>query len=94
MNTLPPIDNLDNLDNLDNAEEFINIIQQLVNHDLLVLQLIFMNDNETEQIQCMRDNRVYITFYDNLYNAYCAANSLVKKPITYITNEILRRRNI
>jgi hypothetical protein len=90
MNTLPPIDNLDNLDN---AEDFINIIQQLLNHDLLVLQLIFMNDNETDQIKCLRNNREQITFYPNLYNAYCAANSLVKKPLTYITNEILRRRN-
>ena len=78
----------------DNIKEFENIIEQLVNHDLLVLQLIFMNNTEFEQIKCLRDNRIHITFYANLYNAYTAANSLVKKPLTHITNEILRRRNI
>ena len=74
----------------DNIEEFCNIIKLLVSSDLSVLHEVLLIENENDQFICLRRNRINITFYSNLYNAYCA-RTLVSTPIDYISNEIMNR---
>ena len=73
-------------------EEFITIIQNLVNSDLSALNQILNLEDEKEQIQQLRKLRNQITFYPELYNAY-TARVLVNNPNYYIENLIVSRFN-
>ena len=86
------MDKMDTIDTKENINEFITIIELLVDKDLAVLHQVLIFNDETEQIQCLRKLRCYIEFYPNLYNAY-TARVLVEKPITYVKKEIESRFN-
>ena len=73
-------------------EEFITIIQNLVNSDLSALNQILNLEDEEEQIRQLRKLRSQITFYPELYNAY-TARVLVNNPNYYIENLIVSRFN-
>ena len=73
-------------------EEFITIIQNLVNSDLAALNQILILEDEKEQIQHLRKLRNQIKFYPQLYNAY-TARVLVNNPNYYIEKLIVSRFN-
>jgi hypothetical protein len=73
-------------------EEFITIIQNLVNIDLAALYQVLNLEDEKEQIQHLRKLRNQIAFYPELYNAY-TARVLVNNPNYYIEKLIVSRFN-
>ena len=73
-------------------EEFITIIQNLVNIDLAALYQVLNLEDEKEQIQHLRKLRNQITYYPQLYNAY-TSRVLVNNPNYYIEKLIVSRFN-
>ena len=84
------------MDTPENIDEFLTIINLLVDADLSVLHEVLKCNNEEEQHKCLRFHRNHkndIVFYADLYNALCASRSLVSDPLIHITHEIVTRFN-
>ena len=72
---------------MDSESEFCEILKFLVDNDLVVLYHVLMMDEKEQSLRKMRDQ---ITYYSQLYNAYCA-RTLVSNPAEYVKNEMLLR---